>query len=301
MRNLEVQRSELDDQLMEEEETENEYKEEVWLQDKKRSAPKAYNLRVRKELQQRWVAQDSHLLSTIIYEVHRTIRPKRGENVDLWANEDVRNRFFDGNIRWYLQNDPELMHISERAARTLTWEVIDARVADVRERNMSAEQTRVAKEEAKAEKAERGATKAIQATIRTLAGKGKRIRESGREELWESYHKLSNPSVTRGRFDAAFSKLLLQKKSSKSSTSSKAKSEKRERRSRQHKVVTAAIALEKTRAKNGGMLYGKLKSDEALQKQLITLTLLNFPDQREPDVRQALDEWLEQKRANYAK
>jgi hypothetical protein len=49
------------------------------------------------------------------------------------------------------------------------------------------------------------------------------------------------------------------------------------------------------------MLYGKLKSDEALQKQLITLTLLNFPDQREPDVRQALDEWLEQKRANYAK
>jgi hypothetical protein len=205
MRNLEAAKHDLDELLVEEEETENEYRQEVFNRDRQNRLKQAnYQLRSQAQnLKNQWNIQDSHIIKLLDFHVARKFR-KTNSLADKLALKDeaVLRSFFDHNIRPAL-NDANVITVSPELAFTITRDMVNERVKYAEEILTN----RVMKAQVKAQKRDKSDIKAmikryLNLTLTDKLGKRaiRALSGSDIEQIWQKVT-AEYPQITREQFD----------------------------------------------------------------------------------------------------
>lgn len=141
MRNLSLTRHELDDLLMDEEETLDEYRREVFLQDEQNRPKINYQLRSVEALKKKWDIHDGPLVSMLQYHVKQAIRNTASEQVSRWKDGTVVKNYFDRYIKPELET-AELITVSESHALSVLTQMFSEAVSTKTERLENAKRIR---------------------------------------------------------------------------------------------------------------------------------------------------------------
>jgi hypothetical protein len=222
MRNLEAAKHDLDELLIEEEETENEYRQEVFNRDRQNRLKQAnYQLRSQAQnLKNQWNIQDSHIIKLLDFHVSRKFR-KTNSLADKLALKDeaVLRSFFDHNIRPAL-NDANVITVSPELAFNITRDMVNERVKYAEEILAN----RVMKAQVKAQKKDKQDIKGIIKHYLQVEKLGKRniraLSASDVEQIWQKVT-AEYPQITREQFDHVLHNLKEKKVRSQRHTRSK--------------------------------------------------------------------------------
>lgn len=285
MRNLAMARHELDDLLLEEDETANEYRREIFAQDQKRQAVKvSYQLRSRENTMMQWQIHDSMLISMLQYHVKQAIRNTPRELVGQWLEEEKVHRFFERYVKKDMQ-DASLVTTSEEHAQQVLAGMFKERVHELQGRQQE-RQRKLSKKQAKTTSIEqRKHQKLVAHQINLAKGKAKRLKTANKEEIWDKV-KAALPQTSRDDFDRVYAKLLERKPVG----SKREKSSSRKSTSRRIKTTMGALLATK---KAYSMDKRKLEKSQELQENLVSATLTAHPGFTREQVQGALKEWLE--------
>jgi hypothetical protein len=184
MRNLAVSRHELDDLLMDEEETADEYRREVWAQTARQNAGHSqYELRSKDKLMQKWQIHDGPLLSTLQSYVKSAIRSTPQENLNKWLDKHKVKAYFEKYVKPFMDEDASLITISEDHALSVLFGMFGERVHEKQTRHERAAE-RNAERQAKSTNAKlRKQHRIVKHQIMTAKGKSKRLKSIPPDEL----------------------------------------------------------------------------------------------------------------------
>ena len=283
MRNLQVARTELEELLLEEEETENEYKQEILNRDKQQKAKVAYALRSQKrQLMDKWQFDDGPIFSLVSYHVNRAIHRTAIHDIGKWKNEEERMKFFHANIKPDL-NDAEYITIAPQTVINLMNEMFKEKTK-VKEKLL---ETKIQKQDEKAQKLEfKDTLNHINETIKGGKRSLRKLNDEGVEKLWNAVT-LTMPAVNRITFDRVIAKCRVQRTSSKKrTTSNKSRSKKpkkeipsdKPKKEKKPKPPKNAVdrALEKAK-KDLKLDIRKIRKSKPMQEQLIQAVGDKFP------------------------
>lgn len=134
MKNLKHARDDLQEILLEEEETEREYKEDIFSRDRQRQSRSSYNLRSqKKDLLQQWQVDDGQIFQLLQYHVKHAMRRTTWDNVEKWEDPARLERFFTTHVKPDMR-DANFITVSETVAQRIMTEMFAERVKDVKAR-----------------------------------------------------------------------------------------------------------------------------------------------------------------------
>ena len=302
MRNLKQSRHELDDILLEEDETEREYKEEIFAQDQSRKSRVNYNLRSQKrDLMEKWQVEDGLIFSLLQYHVTRQIRKTSWKDITKWKDPHQLNRFFHSTIKPEMR-DASLITVSESLAREIMDEMFAERVKEIEARSAEREGKRQAKDERKLTLSRKriqtsrlGVLREVKKAIMEARKEGSRMISLSQlrkdpqkvEELWRRTQQLI-PDVRRLDFDLIAVDLL--EKKARASRASDGVSGDRKRRAPPKNKAPRAALLETKKRLNLNKRHVKHSAD--LQQELVNQTHDAFPMVERQHIEEALHKWL---------
>jgi len=226
MRNLEAAKHHLDELLLEEEETENEYRQEIFNRDKQRQSRIAYQLRSQnRNLMEQWNVDDARIFKFLEYHVSAKFRRTLQGDRERLKDDRVLQSFFDKTVKPDM-NDAHLITVSPELAFNIMKSMFLERVNTF-------ETIRQGKEMKQQTKREKQDYKDIVAHIRTSGGSRllkktdiRKLDAERVERLWDSVQ-LTLPHVDRDKFVRAISRLTTkQSRMTKHSRSNKSRSKK---------------------------------------------------------------------------
>lgn len=286
MRNLAVARHELDELLMEEEETAQEYRREIFAQDEKRHTTAHYQLRSMDHLKVQWQIQDSMLLSMLQHHVKSALRNTAPEFVTRWRDPDIVAHYFERYVKPDMHN-AELVGTSEDHAlsvlKGMFEEAIQARLT-----RQTLAQHKVSRRQARSRATQqRQEDKLIAHMIHVAKGKNRRLKQANVEELWTAVH-TQQPHIARETFDRVYHHLL-DAKAQRHRTSRKPSSSSSRRQRKTKTPLSALLGVKKAYS----MDKRKVQTSPEQQERLVSGTLDAHPGlfSRE-QVEGALKEWL---------
>jgi len=223
MRNLQMARSELDELLIEEDEVEQEYKQEIFNRDTKREQQSAYALRSQnRKLMDRFQFDDGPMFSMVQYHVTHAMRKTALDQVDKWKSPERRESFFNTVIRPDLA-DAQFLTVSHDTVRKLMNDMFAEKVSDmekVLETRNKKRQAKLDKKQAsqlkKQQKLEAQEEKAILNAIKASV-KPKDLKKNP-ESITTTWNALTltMPNINRLMFDRVIARMLTKKEQSKS-------------------------------------------------------------------------------------
>lgn len=202
MRNLAVARHELDELLMEEEETAQEYRREIMAKDEKRRPTMTYQLRSLDKLKNRWRIVDNFLFSMLQYHVKTAMRNTPKHDVARWQDPSVVAQYFERQVKPDMQT-AELLGTSEEYALSVLTnmfaEVVKERLTQHQQKQHKLSQLQRQVEESQALQHD----KLLEHLITVAKGKNKRWSQVDREQVWTQVL-AQQPQLTRPTFDRLF-------------------------------------------------------------------------------------------------
>jgi hypothetical protein len=197
MRNLAKSRHELDDLLMDEEETADEYRHEAIMAQRGQTDVK-YELRSIARLRERFKTHDGVLIQMLDHHVKRILFKKSDKDtISQWKDPKRVESYFDRNIAPEMQT-AELITTSKDHALNVFTTMLNERLGNKAEQLESVRRRQVEKEEMKLDKD-------AKRLIRKAADSGTPIRKMKNEVLWERVQS----KMSRERFDRVW--IALQK------------------------------------------------------------------------------------------
>lgn len=296
MRNLAVARHELDELLMEEEETAQEYRREIFAQDEQRRSHAHYQLRSMDRLKLQWQIHDNMLLSMLQHHVKSALRNTAPELVTRWRDPTIVGHYFERYVKPDMQN-ADLVGTSEEHAlsvlKGMFEEAIQARLA-----RQNQAQHKASRQQARSRATQkRQEDKLIAHLIHVAKGPHKRLKQANVDELWTAVQ-AQHPQVERATFDQVYHRLLEAKAhrhrtSRHGSSSAAATSRRKPTGSRPPKTPLRALLAVK---KAYSLDKRKVQASPEQQERLVAGTLSAHPGlfSRE-QVEGALKEWLSTK------
>ena len=238
MRNLAQSRKDLQELLLEEDETEREYRDEIFGEDQKREHRITYNLRSKyKDEQIRWEVSEGRIFPLLQEHVKRALKHTTWKYVEQWLEPDRLKRYFDRQVVPDLES-AEFITFSRVLALQIMTEMFEERVKDIvsrrdaqKNRKLQASRSKVARESRRKEKEktkfqksrDRLQKRSRQAREAELAAIRKQLRNTNRsrgfnvkylrqhpeklEELWYSVSQ-AMPNVQRTDFDVVVANML---------------------------------------------------------------------------------------------
>ncbi len=214
MRNLQQARTDLDELLMEEEETEMEYKQDIFAKDHSKKAKLEYNLRSQKrQLMDQFQVDDSPLFSLIARHVRVAMKNTPLDRVPEWKTAAKRERFFKASLEPALQ-DADFITLSPDTVKNLMNQILDEAVKNRMEAVEKRDQKRHAQTEKKLEQSRRKEMKEFQselmASVKVIFNLGSRkmtkefLRKLDAEALDKVYQSIivtRGPAFDRAKFD----------------------------------------------------------------------------------------------------
>jgi hypothetical protein len=210
MKNLEASKHELDELLLEEEETENEYRQEVFNRDKKRQSKINYQLRSQnRNLMEQWNIDDARIFKFLEYHVSNKFRRTPPDERYRLKEDEVLKNYFERYVKPDM-NDAELITVSPQLAFDIMRDMFLERVN-------YAENIKKIKELKKQKLSEDKDYKDIKAHIKATGGSKpltlsdiRKLDAERIDKLWDSVQ-LTLPHVDRDKFLRAIARMMQRK------------------------------------------------------------------------------------------